>query len=308
METVDIILSSYNGERYIKEQISSILENTWKDWRLWVCDDGSQDGTEGIVKELEAQYPDKIFWRPNETNKGAAISFLDGARKATGDYVMFCDQDDFWLPDKIEDTVAFMKASEQRYGKEMPLTVFTDAKVVDQDLNVMQESFHKSSRLDTTKLDLPHMLMENKMMGCTMMVNRALLQRLERFPKKVRMHDWWVGIVAASYGKILYLNKPTMLYRQHGSNVVGSIEFSKENVMEKASTWRKQKQALLDTQTQAGSLYQLVQNDLEEDKKRIIHVFASLQKKNWIKRRIQIVRYRFWKSGIIRNIGILLFI
>lgn len=316
METVDIILSSYNGELYIKEQITSILENTWTDWRLWVCDDGSKDNTKEIVKELEAQYPDKIFWRPNETNKGSAISFLDGARKATGDYVMFCDQDDFWLPNKIQDTLACMKTNEEKFGKNMPLIVFTDAKVVDQNLNTMHESFHRSSKLDTTKLDLSHMLMENKMMGCTMMLNRALLSKLVHFPKKVRMHDWWAGIVAAAYGKIVYLNQPTMLYRQHTNNVVGSTEFSREAVMKKVSTWKKQKQALLDTQKQAGSLYQLAQdymenseeNYLDEEVKQMIQTFAILHKQNWVKRRMQIIRYRFWKSGIIRNMGILLLV
>lgn len=312
METVDIILSSYNGERYIKEQITSILGNTWKEWRLWVCDDGSKDGTREIVKELEEQYPDKIFWRPNETNKGAAISFLDGARKASADYVMFCDQDDYWLPDKIEVTVRVMKEAEEKYGKTVPLTVFTDANVVDQNLNLMQESFHKSSKLNTDNLDLPHMLMENKMMGCTMLLNRALLDKLKKFPKKVRMHDWWAGIVAAAYGKILYLDKPTMLYRQHTNNVVGSTEFSKETVVQKASTWQKQKQALVDTQNQAANLYQLVQNDkecsLSEETKQMIQIFSTLQKQNWVKKRVQVVRYRFWKSGIIRNLGILLLI
>ena len=77
MEIVDIIMGTYNGERYIKEQIDSIIKNTWKNWRIWVCDDGSTDKTEEIVKRYEEEYPDKIFWKPNEKNKGAAINFLD---------------------------------------------------------------------------------------------------------------------------------------------------------------------------------------------------------------------------------------
>jgi len=151
---------------------------------------------------------------------------------------------------------------------------------------------------------LPHMLMENKMMGCTMLLNQALLKKMYKFPRKVRMHDWWAGIVAAAYGKIIYLNKPTLLYRQHTSNVVGSTEFSKEAVLEKVSTWKCQKQALLDTQYQAGNLYQLVQDELDEKTKQVIDTFANLHNKNFINRRVQIVRHRFWKSGLIRNIGV----
>lgn len=308
MEIVDIIMGTYNGERYIKEQIDSIIKNTWKNWRVWVCDDGSTDKTEEIVKRYEEEYPDKIFWKPNEKNKGAAINFLDGARKATGDYVMFCDQDDYWLPNKIEDTLNCMKEAEAQYGDKTPITVFTDAIVVDEQLQTIKDSFHKSSKLDTSKLDLSHMLMENKMMGCTMLLNRALLEELRKFPKKVRMHDWWAGIVAAAYGRIIYLDKPTMLYRQHTNNVVGSTEFSKDVVLEKASTWKRQKQVLLETQMQASSLYKLAENELPGDISRVIYAFATLHEKNWVNRRIQIVRYKFWKSGVIRNIGVLLLI
>lgn len=308
MEIVDIIMGTYNGETYIREQIESILKNTYKDWRLWVCDDGSKDNTESIVKEFEQAYPDKIFWKPNEENKGAAINFLDGARKTTGDYVMFCDQDDYWLPEKIADTLACMKRAEEKYGKETPITVFTDAIVTDEGLKTIHSSFHQSSRLDTSKLDLAHMLMENKMMGCTMLLNRALLGKLRTFPKQVRMHDWWAGIVAAAYGKIVYLNKSTMLYRQHTSNVVGSIEFSKKAIMDKASSWRKQKKVLLDTQNQAGSLYELGKEDLQESTRKMIYAFATLHKRNWVMRRVGIVRYQFFKTGAVRNIGVLLLI
>lgn len=308
MDIVDIIMGTYNGEKYLKEQIDSILCNTWKNWRLWICDDGSSDGTEAIAKEYGQKYPDKIFWKPNDKNKGAAINFLDAAGKMTGDYVMFCDQDDYWMSDKIESTLHCIKESEEELGEQTPITVFTDAKVVNERLEVIEESFHKSGRLDTTKLDLAHMLMENKMMGCTMMLNRALLFKLKMFPKKVRMHDWWAGIVAAAYGKIVYLDRPTMLYRQHINNVIGSTSFSFDTVIEKASAWKRQKQALEETQSQAGSLYLLVEKELDDVTKQTIHTFATLKKKNWINRRIEIVRYKFWKSGVVRNIGVLLLI
>ena len=104
-------------EHYLKEQIESILKNSWTSWRLWICDDGSKDHTEAVARAYAHTYPDKIFWKPNESNKGSAISFLDGARKVSGEYVMFCDQDDYWLPNKIENTLACMKAAEEKYGK-----------------------------------------------------------------------------------------------------------------------------------------------------------------------------------------------
>ncbi|MBR3772686.1 MAG: glycosyltransferase family 2 protein [Clostridium sp.] len=308
MEIIDIVMSTYNGEHYLKEQIESILKNSWTSWRLWICDDGSKDHTEAVARAYAHTYPDKIFWKPNESNKGSAISFLDGARKVSGEYVMFCDQDDYWLPNKIENTLACMKAAEEKYGKATPLTVFTDARVVDEELKLLKESFHKSNQLDTTKLDLTHMLMENKMMGCTMMLNRALVERLHRFPKKVRMHDWWIGLIAASLGKIVYLDEQTMLYRQHRNNVVGSKGFSLQMILDKVASWKKQKQALLDTQKQAEKLYRLFEEELGEEEKQMVYKFATLHKRNWIERRRVLYQEGFWKSGVIRNIGVFLLI
>lgn len=308
METIDIIMGTYNGEKYIREQIDSILKNSWKQWRLWICDDGSTDATKDIVAEYEAQYPEQIFWRPNAKNKGAAINFLDAARKMNGEYVMFCDQDDYWLPDKIASTLDAMKTAEEKYGKHIPITVFTDARVVDETLNVLAESFHKSNKLNTSQLDLSYMLMENKMMGCTMMLNRTLADKLNTFPTKVRMHDWWVGLIAATFGKIVYLDKPTLLYRQHTANVVGSSGFSAQTVIDKVVTAKKQKQALLVTQRQAEYFYRQFKDEMSDEIKPIVYKFATLHDVNCICRRVSIIKYHFWKSGMIRNIGVMLFI
>ena len=178
MEIVDIILGSYNGEQYIGEQIDSILKNSYTNWRLYVCDDGSKDKTGEIVKEYEQNYPGKIFWMPNEKNKGVVANFLDGAKQCTGEYIMFCDQDDFWLEEKIKMTLDFMKKTEQETKAGAPVVVFTNATVVNQTLDVKKGSFHELGHLDTEKLDLGHMLMENKMMGCTMMFNRSTKEKL----------------------------------------------------------------------------------------------------------------------------------
>lgn len=308
METIEIIMGTYNGEKYIKEQIDSILKNTWKQWRLWICDDGSTDATKDIVAEYERQYPEQIFWKPNVQNKGAAINFLDATRKMQGDFVMYCDQDDYWLPDKIETTLKEMKAAEEKYGKQIPITVFTDARVVDENLNVIAESFHRSNKLATNQLDLPYMLMENKIMGCTMMLNRSLVEKLNSFPKKIRMHDWWVGLIASAFGKIVYLDKPTLLYRQHTANVVGSTGFSAQTVMDKAAAAEKQKQALLDTQKQAEYFYRQFKDEMLDEIKLIVYKFATLHNVNCICRRVCIIKYHFWKSGMIRNIGVMLLI
>lgn len=308
MELVDIVMGTYNGEKYVEQQIESILANTYTDWKLWVCDDGSMDGTESIVRQYEQKYPDKIFWRPNKENKGAAINFLDGARRVHGEYVMFCDQDDYWHVHKIERTLLAMKKAEEEYGEDIPIAVYTDAQVVDEKLNILHHSFHKNERLDPSKVSLNFMLMENKMMGCTMMINRELANKLRVFPKKVRMHDWWAGLVAASLGKVIYLEEPTMLYRQHGKNVVGSSGFSFRTVKKKIATLKKQRQAIEETILQAGALYHLYKDEFSPWEKQCVAQFSSLLKDSWWKRRYKLLRYRFFKTGMIRNVGVFLLI
>lgn len=305
---IDIVMAAYNGSRYIKQQIESILNNTYKEFRLFVCDDGSTDDTASIVKELQQKYKEQVFWRPNETNQGVVNNFLIGARKCSGDYIMFCDQDDVWLPDKIESTFCKMQQIEKVYGKDIPIAVFTDAKVVDGTLKVKEESFHRSSHLDTTLLDFPHMLMENKIMGCTLMINRTLKDMLFVLPKYARMHDWWIGLIASAMGKIAYLDRPTMLYRQHGSNEVGSQKFSAGKVMQQAAAIKKLKEAVRDTQKQAADFYEMYQDVLGTKEREIAHEFASLDRKNFIARRRSLFKYGFWKSGAVRNAGLFLII
>lgn len=305
---IDIVMATYNGSRYITEQIESILENTYKEWRLFVCDDGSSDNTALLVKELMKKHPEQIFWCPNETNQGVTKNFLIGARKCSGDYIMFCDQDDVWLPHKIEATFRKMQETEKTYGSDIPVAVFTDAKVADGMLLVKEESFHRSNHLDTTLLDFPHMLMENKIMGCTLMFNKTLKDMLNKLPEHARMHDWWIGLIASGFGRIAYLNQPTMLYRQHGGNEVGSQKFSAGKVMQQAAAVKKLKQAVVETQKQAVDFYDMYKDVLGAKQRKMVCEFASLNNKNFIARRVSLLKYGFWKSGAIRNAGLFLII
>ena len=314
MEMVDIILGSYNGEQYIGEQIDSILNNSYLGWRLFVCDDGSKDKTGEIVKEYEKNYPGKIFWMPNSKNKGVVANFLDGARQCTGEYIMFCDQDDFWLEEKIKVTLDFMKKTEQETKTGTPVVVFTNATVVNQTLDVKKGSFHELGHLDATKLDLGHMLMENKMMGCTVMFNRSTKEKLLEVPeelmldmqKNIRMHDWWIALIAASFGKIAYLNQQTMLYRQHDTNVVGSQKLSIKMIVEKFMGFRKIREVLYATCGQADAFSKLYGDKLDGKTRNVIEDFVRLYEVGWIRRRFLLIKHGFLKSGVVRNIGLFL--
>jgi len=306
MDMVTIVMTTYNGEKYVGEQIDSILSASYHDILLYIYDDGSKDNTVPILKEYERQFPDKIHVYQNEVNLGVTNNFLHAVYQTTTDYVMLCDQDDVWKADKIALTLKRMRHMECQRGKDTPMAVFTDAIVVDQDLNVLKDSFFKSGHLNPTKIDLPHLLMENKLIGCTVMINSSLRKILQShsLPEKARFHDGWLALIATSFGRIGYINEGTLLYRQHGGNIVGNTGFL-FYFKNRITSLRKQKEALLSLQHQAGEFSAIYDDLLTEEKRIIINQFANLSKLGFIKRRRQILYYGFLKTGIIRNIGLM---
>ncbi len=319
MNKVNIIMAAYNGEKYIKDQIESILHNSFENWVLCIFDNGSKDQTESIIKKYIQQYPQKIRYYRNNTNKGVTRNFLEGVKLVTqlnnqeenekthNHYYMFCDQDDVWMGEKIFKTLKQMKKAEKRYGSEKPVAVFTDAIVVDEKLNIQQSSFYKTSNLNTNRRDLAHMLMENKLIGCTIMFNGALADRLDVIPKNARYHDWWIALIASAIGHITYLKEGTLLYRQHENNVVGNQSFL-TYVKNRISNLHKQKEILDITIKQAREFYNIFEKDLTGNKKALVYDFVHIKENSWFMRRKLILSKGYLKTGLIRNIGLLLLI
>lgn len=307
MSTVGIVMATYNGMKYVREQIDSIIANTYTDWKLWICDDGSKDNTISILKEYEDKYTDKIIVYQNPKNLGLVLNFLEGAKRCDTDYVMFCDQDDVWMKDKIQSTLDSMRKTEEKMGYDYPITVFTDVTVVDASLNKIHSSFYQTSRLDTTKLDINHLLIENKLIGCTIMMNHAVKNLLTNLPKSSRVHDWWIALLTSSFGKIVYIPKATLLYRQHENNIIGNQKFL-SYVRNRIKNLKKQKQILLDTQRQAYEFFQIYKDQLSRENKKVVYEFATLHKRNWLVRRYIILTRGYLKTGLIRNIGVFLIV
>jgi len=309
MDRVTIIMATYNGEKYLEEQIESILSSTYREFKLYIVDDGSKDSTMEILNLYKMRYPDIIHISRNETNMGVTLNFLNAIIKTTSEYIMLCDQDDVWKKDKIARTMKRMKQMEVQFGKDMPVAVFTDAYVTDSRLNIIHESFFRSGRLNPGLTDLPHMLMENKLIGCTVMINGAVRKILQSkpLPKHARYHDGWLGLIAASFGKISFIPEPTLFYRQHEGNVVGNRGFY-AYIIDRISNLRKQKEALTALQAQAREFADLYRDYFDGRKLDLIMRFSNLSKESFIKRRLLILRYGYLKSGIIRNIGLILIV
>lgn len=318
MKHVNIIMAAYNGGNFIGEQLESIINNEYMHWTLWIFDDGSTDNTENIISTYQIQYPEKIKYIKNSSNYGVTKNFLNGicavkSENAEGNadnsYFMFCDQDDVWYSDKITKTLQYMSKLEKKYGSRKPVAVFTDVTVVDTNLLTIHPSFHGSNHLDTSKTDLPHLLMENKLIGCSMMVNNSLASKLFIKPgmdiRDIRYHDWWIGLLAASCGHIGYLPEATMAYRQHANNVVGDQNFT-GYVRKRFTALVQQREALKSTVRQAGVFYRMYHKELETQQKLQIYTFATLYNRNWLVRRVVALKYGYLKSGCLRNLGLLL--
>ncbi len=225
-----ILMSTYNGERYLREQINSILAQTYQEWQLLVRDDGSSDGTLGILKEYAVAHPERIrILRDGRKNLGAKGSFEQLLMEAPDtDYYMFADQDDVWLPNKIAVSLAAAQDLERKHGQDMPIVVHTDLRVVDEELQEVHPSFWRYSNIRPEILDsdVHYLGICNAVTGCAMLFNLAAAELVLPFAFYAFMHDQWIAAKVLSIGGIvLPIDEATILYRQHRNNTLGAISY-----------------------------------------------------------------------------------
>jgi glycosyltransferase involved in cell wall biosynthesis len=220
-----IVLSSYNGSRFIAEQIESIRRQTLSDWTLIVRDDGSSDDTPAVVQSIAALDPRIKLLNDSQGNLGPAASFgllLERARDSGARYVALADQDDVWSAEKLSREVELLRSRERVLGNTVPLLVHSDLVVVGENLAVIHPSFLTFQGLrHQPEWPLGTLLVQNFVTGCTAVINRALLEAAIPVPAVI-MHDWWLALCAAALGEVAYLPDATVRYRQHESNVQGS--------------------------------------------------------------------------------------
>ena len=220
MAEVDILLAVKNGEKFIGEQIESILAQTFQDFRLVIRDDGSSDNTPAIIEEYAAKYPGKIqVVHDDVVCRSATKNFFQLLTYAEADYVMFSDQDDYWLPYKVQITLDYMKQTE-RENPGLPVLAFTGLHVVDEHLHSM-DSF-MSLGISRKNYELKHAIHGNFSSGCTQMLNKALYSRLGPYSDVITLHDHWVSLYASASGVVCQVPMALILYRQHSHNAIGA--------------------------------------------------------------------------------------
>ncbi|MDO4667371.1 MAG: glycosyltransferase family 2 protein [Streptococcus sp.] len=289
---VTILLSTYNGEEFLAEQIESIQKQTYKDWELLIRDDGSSDGTCEIIKRFLSQ-DERIFFinESHQENVGVINSFYQLLKYQRSDFYFFSDQDDVWLPDKLE--IQLKKASE--YNQEQPLLVYTDLKVVDQQLNIINESMIRTQS-HHANTELLQELTENTVTGCVSMINHSLAELWTGQEKyALLMHDWYLALLATAFGNLVYLDQPSELYRQHSNNVLGARTFRKrlQNWIRPHILFAKYWKLIKDSQLQAKNLLDL---PLTTEKQEIVKNFVSITEVPFKERLSRLKKYKYRKN------------
>ena len=223
-EQIDILLATYNGEKYLSELIDSILSQTYKNIRLIISDDCSKDNTREILDKYKKEDSRVIVYK-QEQNQGYVKNFEFLLKKVESDYYMLADQDDVWLPEKVEKSLQKLKA-------ENADLVFGDLEVVDQNLKTIYPSFNDfmllSRKIQKYIKSYKLNYLYNCITGCTILAKSKFISQILPVPttSKYFIHDHWIGIIMSTYGKLAYMPEKYIKYRQHGDNQVGTNKIS----------------------------------------------------------------------------------
>ena len=298
-EYVEILLAAYNGEKFIREQLDSILGQTDMRWHLTVSDDGSTDGTSEILGAYAARFPEKIaVYNAGMRFGNARNHFFHLMRRCEAPYILFSDQDDVWHPDKVEKTMRALLAAEGEAGADTPVLVFTDLTPVDEALQMIAPSLTKMQKQYTDVIDYRALLMQNVVTGCAMGINQALAELAGQCadPSRVIMHDWWLGVVAARFGRVVYVDRSTVRYRQHGGNSVGAKDVGSVGyVVDQLTRLRETRQAIARKKAQARLFHTTYARSLVADDRVFLTTFTRSRSGPLFYLRYRKLIYGFWR-------------
>lgn len=307
---VDILLATFNGECFLGEQIESILGQEYANYKLIVRDDGSSDGTMAIIRNYIERFPGKISLLDDSMgNVGSSGNFLRLIASSTADYVMLSDQDDVWLPGKVSMTMRAMRENEEKHGRLMPILVHTDLKVANGELSVIADSFWKYQKLSPHCDGINRLLVQNVVTGCTVMINRKLVDLVRPDSTGMIEHDWWLALIAASFGKIAFVPEASMLYRQHGKNAVGAVKWSPVSMLRKFFVDENKNVIIANlakSRIQAAHFLKEYEQLLPPEIGGKIAKYSKLHELRFLPKLVCVIRYRFFKIGVMRNIGMML--
>jgi len=218
---IDILMSTYNGDKYLENQILSLQQQTHKNWRLFIRDDGSTDSTQEIIAHC-CQNDERIERIEDDMgNLGVAKSFFQLLQYSTAEYVIFCDQDDIWLEKKLE---LLLKAAIEHLDMDLPSMVYCDGYAYSSEKGIILSN--SISHLHADNLQ-EFLFFNSGYQGCSILFNQKLATMAKQYDKAFYMHDDIVSLIGHTFGQVYFLPVPLMLYRQHEHNATGRTQLKK---------------------------------------------------------------------------------
>ena len=217
---VDIIMATYNGEKYLENQILSLIQQSYKNWQLIIHDDGSTDKTKDVIEKYVGIDDRVKFIQDDVTDLRAGKNFIHTLNFSTSDYAIFCDQDDIWLETKIEELMQKMLIIED---KDKPTLIYCDGYPWNREGKIEKQSI---STCHAEELN-DFIMLNGGYQGCSILMNRKLIEMTQSYHGYIYHHDDLVSLIAHTFGKVHFYPKQLMLYRQHTQAVTGEKSFKK---------------------------------------------------------------------------------
>ena len=303
--SIDVLLATYNGARYLRPQIESVLNQKDVSFRILVRDDGSVDETPAVIEHYKRLRPECIVHLGGSDNLGVIGNFAHLLGEATAPYVALCDQDDIWEPHKLRILLETMHDLEERHGIDTPLLVHCDLRVVDEALRERHSSYWRFAGVYPSRSSLPRLLLKNTIAGCASLANKALVRLALPVPRAALMHDYWLALVACAAGHVGAVEEPLMLYRQHERNTIGARPYNwrtfGDRIAGGLAHWD-----LSALRRQAAALSARCNSVLTAENRALIDDFVDLPKRNWIGQRWFLLRHGIVMPGLMRNLVLFL--
>lgn len=299
---IDLLLAVYNGQDYIQDLIESLFLQSYKA-NILIRDDESTDFTPDII----SSYSDRIcFINDNIGNSGVIQNFNALLSASKADYLAFADQDDVWESDKLDVQMDLMLRMEQEFGPKTPILVHSDLAVCDAQMRIIAPSLWRYQRLNPTVRNFSRLLVQNNITGCTVVINKALKDRAFPVPQEAVVHDWWLALVASAVGRIGYVSRPLVRYRQHGGNQLGAVRSDLRGVIKRVRFVDPQMSLRASRlQAQAFSDRYDGQRDMSNALK-LANAYATIEMKRYPARLVALCKYGFWKQDFLRNAGLIM--
>ncbi|WP_427871164.1 glycosyltransferase family 2 protein [Leucobacter luti] len=302
---VVILLATFNGAKYLKPQLASLDSQVHNNWHLVVWDDGSTDSTPELLRSFADARPGRVTILEGEPVRSASGNFFRLLRAAPpADFYALCDQDDVWHPDKLTTMIAGLQWMGEQHPIRSPALAFSDLRVVDRDLCLLRESFMGQIKARPERASFGSLIVENLAPGCSMVFNSALLRELYEEPETRNaaiMHDWWLILLAISTGRVGYVDRALVDYRQHESNTLGTvtragIRFALTKLLKPNAP------SIAGTYAQLGALLSLHQPQMHSEASKIARAFVVTEHQTKIARMIVCIRHGILKQTFPRRL------